>query len=126
MTARVELRPEHLEISFPGAESLLTLKRRVVLPWRDVTGVRVARQADLKRELGWRVGGGYFPGWFATGHYTFRGGGRRGERQLWCCYRAQEVLVIETRLPRPRRIVLQVGDPAELAARIGAVVGAPD
>lgn len=125
MTARIELRPEHLAISFSGAESLLTLKRRLVLPWRDIAAVRVARQAELKRELGWRLGGGYFPGWFATGHYTFRGGGRRGERQLWCCYRADEVLVIETRLARPRRVVLQVDDPRGEAARLGAVVGTP-
>jgi hypothetical protein len=123
MTARVELRPEHLEISFPGAESLLTLKRRLTLPWSDVASVRVAPQAEMKRELGWRVGGGYFPGWFATGHYTFRGGDRRGERQLWCCYRAGDVLVVETRLRRPRRVVLQVDDPAGVAARIAAVVG---
>jgi hypothetical protein len=121
MTARVELRPEHLTITFRGADALLSLKRRLLLPWPEVESVRVARRAELKGELGWRVGGGYFPGILTTGHFTWRG--RRGERQLWCVYAEREaLLVIETRRPRPRRVVLQVDDPGGLAARIDAVL----
>ena len=123
MTARVELRPEGLEITFPGAECLITLKRSLALPWPEVVSARVERQSVAKRDLGLRVGGGYWPGWFATGHFTYRG--RRGERQLWCAYRSETVLVIETTVPRPRRVVLQVDDPADLAARITAIVGQP-
>jgi len=123
MTARVALRPEGLEITFPGAEALITLKRSLVLPWRDVVSARVERQSVAKRDLGLRVGGGYWPGWFATGHFTYRG--RRGERQLWCAYRSETVLVIETVRPRPRRVVLQVEDAAGVAARINDVVGQP-
>lgn len=121
MTARVELRPEHLAVSFRGADAFLSLKRRLLLPWPDIESVRVARRADLNRELGWRVGGGYFPGILTTGHFTWRG--RRGDRQLWCVYAEREaLLVIETRRARPRRVVLQVDDPAGLAARIDAVL----
>lgn len=120
MTARVDLRPEGLVVTFSGLDAALSLKRRLELPWADVASVRVAPQRELKRELGWRVGGGYLPGVFATGHYTFRG--RRGERQLWCCYRAADVLAIETRRARPRRVVLEVDDPAGVAARIDAVL----
>lgn len=120
MTARVDLRPEGLVVTFSGLDAALTLKRQLELPWADVESVRVARQRDLKSDLGWRVGGGYLPGVFATGHYTYRG--RPGERQLWCCYRADEVLVVETRRARPRRVVLQVDHPAAVAARIDAVV----
>jgi hypothetical protein len=124
MSAVVTLTGEHLAVSFPGAESILTLKRTLVLPWDEVVSARVDTQRTLKRALGWRVGGGYWPGWFATGHFTYRG--RTGERQLWCAYRATEVLVIETARARPRRVVLQVDDPRALAAAISARVVSPD
>ena len=123
MAAHLELRPDHLEITFPGAQPLITLKRSLTLPWHDVVSARVEPQAEAKRSLGVRIGGGYWPGWFATGHFTYRG--RKGERQLWCCYRAVDVLVIETRRPKPRRVVLQLDDPADAARRITEVVGAP-
>ena len=116
VTAQIDLRPEAIVIRFPGAEPLLTLQRSLTLPWADVVSARVDRQDVLKRDLGLRVGGGYFPGWFATGHYTYRG--RKGERQLWCAYRAPEVLVIETRRAKPRRIVLQEDEPTAVADRI--------
>ena len=124
MSAVVTLTGEHLAVTFPGAESLLTLKRALVLPWDQVVSARTDTQAALRRELGWRVGGGYWPGWFATGHFTFRG--RRGDRQLWCAYRATEVLVIETTRARPRRVVLQVDDPRALAAAVRARLGHAD
>jgi hypothetical protein len=121
MTAQLELRPDHLGITFPGALPLITLKRSLTLPWRDVVSAHVERQAEAKRSLGVRVGGGYWPGWFATGHFTYKG--RKGERQLWCCYRAVDVLVIETRRAKPRRVVLQLDDPADAARRISDVLG---
>jgi hypothetical protein len=122
MTAQLAFRPDHLEITFPGAEALLVLKRSLVLPWRDVAGAHVAEQREAKKSLGLRVGGGYWPGWFATGHFLYRG--RRGERQLWCCYRARHVLVIETHRARPRLVVVQVDDPAAAAHRIDEAVRA--
>jgi hypothetical protein len=123
MNAHLELHPDHLEITFPGALPLITLKRSLTLPWREVVSARVESQAEAKRSLGVRVGGGYWPGWFATGHFLYAG--RKGERQLWCCYRAVDVLVIETRRAKPRRVVLQLDDSADAARRITKVVGAP-
>lgn len=123
MSAVVSLTAEHLTVTFPGAEALLTLKRSITLPWGEVVGASVVAQADAKRSLGWRIGGGYFPGWFATGHFTYRG--RPGERQLWCAYRAREVLVIETARAKPRRVVVQVDDPAALAEAIAQRVRHP-
>ena len=121
MTAQLQFQPEHLEITFGGFESLVTLKRSLVLPWREVVSAAVMAQVDAKQSLGVRIGGGYFPGRLATGHFTYRG--RKGERQLWCCYRATDVLVIETIRAKPRRVVLQLDDPADVARRITEIVG---
>ena len=49
----------------------------------------------------------------ATGHFTVPG--RTGARQFWCVYRDPEVLVIDTSLENPARIVLQHADRDRLA-----------
>jgi hypothetical protein len=116
MNTAVELKPEGIEIVFPGAKPLITMKRQILLPWAEVASARVDDQRTLKKDIGIRIAGGYWPGWFATGHFTYRH--RRGERQFWCAYRAERLLVIETTKPRPRRIVVQVDDPDAVAAAI--------
>lgn len=108
MSVDVVVSDEAVDIRFTGWDSVWTLQRHVRIPMADVVDARVARQADLKPDLGWRVGGTYWPGRVAAGHYTTRH--RRRVRQLWCCYAAQDVLVVETRLDRPWRIVLQHPD----------------
>lgn len=116
VTVQLSFEPDHLGIAFTGVDRALALKGSLRLPWADIVGAEVVEQREAKRTLGIRLGGGYFPGWFATGHFTYRH--RRGERQLWCCYRARRVLCIETRRPKPRRVVLQLDEPDAMAARI--------
>lgn len=80
----------------------------------DVVGARLTTWDDARADMGWRVGGGYWPGRIATGWYTVPG--RKGLRQLWAVYRDRaELLVIDTRLERPSRIVLAHPDRARLA-----------
>ena len=45
--------------------------------------------------------------------------GEKGKRQLWCVYRDDEVLVIDNRLNRPCRVVLQLPDRHDIAWYIG-------
>lgn len=121
MAAQLAISPEQVTITFPGGHALLALKRSLCLPLADIAAVSVMAQREAKQSLGVRLGGGYWPGWFATGHFTYRR--RKGERQLWCCYRADRVLVIDTHRPKPRRVVLQVDDPDAAAARITELMG---
>ena len=74
-------------------------------PITEITDARVAPVAPLKKDLGLRTGGGYWPGRMATGHFTWRH--RKGIRQLWAVYSDKEVLVIDTTLEKPARIVIQ-------------------
>lgn len=113
---------ELVDITFTGLDRWLCLCTGVQLPMDEIVAARVAPVGEMKRQLGWRVGGGYFPGWFATGWYLVDGGWSR--RQLWDVFRDQEVLVIDTRRDRPCRLVLQHPDRRDLAWYIGERLGA--
>ena len=80
-------------------------RKGIHLPIEQITDARVADVAPLKKDLGLRTGGGYWPGKMATGHFTWRH--RKGVRQLWAVYGDKEVLVIDTTLAKPARIVIQ-------------------
>ncbi len=113
MAVEVYVHDDRVTIDLGGMEQVWCLKRHVELPIADVTGARVAPVDELREGLGWRVGGGYWPGRLATGHFTVPG--RSGARQLWCVFRDPEVLVIDTVLERPCRVVLQHPDRERLA-----------
>jgi hypothetical protein len=119
----VYVHPDTVDITFVGLERILSLKDRLILPMDDIVSARVRPVAELKQQLGWRVGGAYWPGLVATGHYTVRG--RKGARQLWCVQRDREALVIDTRRDRPCRVVLQHPDRHNLAWLIGERIHPP-
>ncbi len=102
-----------VDVDFTGWDQVWALKRHLRLDMADVVEARIARQDELKADLGWRVGGTYWPGSVAAGHFTTKG--RKGVRQLWSCYRDDEVLVVQTRLDNPWRVVLQHPDRHNLA-----------
>ncbi|WP_208028706.1 hypothetical protein [Rhabdothermincola sediminis] len=105
MAVEVFVYQDHVTVDFTGTERILTLKGHLDLSMYEIESARVAPVDELRAELGWRVGGGYLPGFFITGWFTVPG--RKGARQLWCVYRDREALVIETRRDSPRRVVLQ-------------------
>jgi hypothetical protein len=118
MAVHVHVSDDAVEITFSGVDKWTTLSpggRRLAMT--DITGARVAPRAEASRDLGWRVGGGRWPGRMTTGWYTEKG--RKGVRALWCVYRDQEVLVIDTTLAKPCRVVLQHPDRHDLAWYIG-------
>ena len=74
----------------------------------DVVGARLTSWEEVRDGLGWRLGGAYFPNVIATGWYGVPD--RSGSRQLLAVFRDRdELLVIDTRLPKPCRLV--VGHP---------------
>lgn len=117
MGLRVVVHDDGVDVTISGWDALLCLSSGVRLRMDQITSARVAPWTEARADMGWRVGGGYFPGWFATGWYTIPG--RKGARQLWCTYRAPEVLIIDTNLERPARLVLQHRDRHDLAWWIG-------
>jgi hypothetical protein len=118
VAVRVHVSDDAVDIRFTGADRLITFAHGGLhLCMSDIVVARVAPRKGLREPLGWRVGGGYFPGRLATGWFTVKG--EKGKRQLWCVYRDDEVLAIDTRLERPCRVVLQLPDRHDIAWYIG-------
>jgi len=105
-----------------GLDAMWSLARDVVVPVAAVLDVRIVAWTEVRAGLGWRVGGTYWPGRIATGHYQVAGAS--DERQFLVVFRERERLVlVETELPSKRRIVLQVPEPERLVAELRAAVG---
>lgn len=120
MSIEIDLSGSQVEVRLGGGDVALCLARTLRVPLASITGVRVEPTANARKELGWRIGGGYFPGLFATGWFTWRS--RRGFRQWWRVYRGDRVLMIDTDRRSPARLVMQVADPDGVASRLDAAL----
>jgi hypothetical protein len=118
MAVHVHVSDDAVDITFSGIDRWVTFNPSgQQLSMADITSARVASRAEASASVAWRVGGGYWPKRMTTGWYTVKK--RKGARELWCVYRDQEVLVIDTVLAKPCRVVLQHPDRHDLAWYIG-------
>lgn len=115
MAIEVTVRDDAVDIDITGAfDMTMCLSPGLRIPMADITSARLASWDEVRPGLGWRVGGAYWPGLIATGWYTVPG--RKGVRQLLAVFRDRaELLVIDTRLDKPCRVVLQHPDRERLA-----------
>ena len=111
--------PDGVEVSADGIDRIWALSGGVSLRPEEIADAFVAPRGQLLDELGWRIGGTYFPGRMALGHYSWRR--RRGVRQLWFAYADDELLAIDTTRLRPGRVVVQHPDRRRLAAAINGL-----
>lgn len=118
MGVDVRVLEDRLEVAIDGlGDRLLCLSRGCTLRWDEVTGAEATTWSAFRPGLGWRVGGGYLPGVFATGWFTVRG--ERGLRQLLHVYRRRDhLLVVRTTRRRPARVVVATADADALAEAI--------
>ena len=117
MSVEVYVYQDRVTVDVNGLDRLVSFFGHLDLSMYDIEDASVRPVADVRQGLGWRVGGGYVPGRLVTGYFTVPG--RKGARQLWCVYRDPEVLVIDTRLDNPCRVVLQHPARHDLAWLIG-------
>jgi hypothetical protein len=118
MAVHVHVSDDAVDITFSGIDKWMTFNPSGQhLAMADIIAARVAPRSEAGGDLRFRLGGAYWPHRMATGWYTVRG--RKGDRELWCVYQDEEVLVIDTVLARPRRVVLQHPDRHDLAWYIG-------
>src|SRR5690606_9832984 len=108
-----------VSVVFTGIDRALCLSSGVDLHGDEIVDAEVVPRSEAKARLGWRVGGGYWPGRLTTGWFTTRRG--RGQLQLWNAYGDDELLVVDTTRPKPSRLVLQHPGRHELARRVRAV-----
>ena len=124
MAIELVVHDDAIDLTFTGWDRLWALSSGIHLSISEITDARVVEVAPLKAELGWRVGGGYWPGRLATGHFTWRD--HKGRRQLWAVYHDTEVLMIDTMRTNPARIVIQHPYKHDLAWLIGERLPHPD
>ena len=117
MGVTVRIEGDEVVCRTSGIDTALCLARELRLPLATITAVRLLSVREAKESLSWRVGGAYFPGLLATGWFCWKD--RRHARQWWRVYRDPEVLVIDTDLAKPARLVLQLPERAELARALG-------
>lgn len=108
-----------VEVRVDGIDRIWSLSNGVSLAPDEIIDAFVAPRATLLDDLGWRIGGTYFPGRMTLGHYSWRH--RRGLRQLWFAYADDELLAVDTTRLRPARVVVQHPDRHGLADAINAL-----
>jgi len=109
----IHVSDDAVTVELDGVERVLSLAGRVRVPMANVVGARVAPLDTVRDGVGWRVLGAYLPGYVAAGWFLVPG--RPGARQFCCVQRDRDVLVVDTDLERPTRLVLQHPDRARLA-----------
>lgn len=114
MSLDVYVHDDKVTVDLGGIDQLWCLKRHLEIPTADIRSARVVSREDLAPlRGGFKVAGARIPGVVEAGHFSVPD--RPGARQFWCVYRDPEVLVIETDLERPARVVLQHPDRERLA-----------
>ncbi len=113
MGVAIDVVGDELVVSMSSWDRIWTLRRSISVPTASVTRIDVAFRQPLMEQAGLRVRGSSIPGLILAGTYTVWSSFRQheGERQFWLVQRATEVLVIETDLVRPSRLVVEVDDP---------------
>jgi hypothetical protein len=95
-----------------GWWKVLSLRRRLELPWAAIVSARAVRDPTLEVPVRIRVGG--------TGTLTVRAGYMRGSTgRSWWCYRyGQPAVVIDLALPKLNNLVIITDD---IAATVAAL-----
>jgi hypothetical protein len=116
VTAVAFARDGRLHVAFAGLDVVWACRRHVDIPLTAVAGVRVLPLAEALADKPLvRAPGTYLPGVVVAG--TYRAPRRRP--QLWCVHAADQVLAIDlTDAAAHERIVLEVADPAAVAAEL--------
>ncbi|MDN5853595.1 MAG: hypothetical protein L0K86_12275 [Actinomycetia bacterium] len=116
----VSIRDDRLIVNVEGLRRVWALKRGFDIPLEHVCGV-TADPAISRTRKGIRAPGTYLPGVITAGTYY-----RFGERHFWDVRRPENVIVIELRNERYKRLIVEVADPAKAVATIErAVTDAP-
>jgi hypothetical protein len=115
MSIDVTVGPEAVTIRFTGLDMLMACKRRRIVPLNHITDARVEHVDVTARDVGLEVSG-CLPDISFTRFYTTRN--RDNALQVWNVYRDKEVLVIDTDLATPSRLVVQTPDRRRVAKEI--------
>ena len=121
MGLEVYVHDDAVDIDLDGWDRICALWSHCRLATADIVAARVAPRDELRESASWRLPGTHVPGYVASGRFATKD--RPGVHQLWDTFRDDELLVIETRLDSPWRVVLQHPDRERLAWLIAERIG---
>jgi hypothetical protein len=117
MAISVHVDSANLVVRCSGSAILYTFTRTVSVALVDIASASaVPYDSTLTGTRGFRRLGTFVPGRVAVGWFSRRD--RKGSKDWWFVFRPKEVLVVETRIARPSRLVLQTDQCHELAAQL--------
>jgi hypothetical protein len=117
MAVEVVLDRDELIVRVSGLDRFVCFSNGFRIPLDQVAGARIAEWDEVRAGLGWRTMGSYVPGLIATGWYAVPSG--PGERQFLAVFRDRShLLVIDTRLVKPRRVVVADRRAEEIVAAL--------
>lgn len=121
----VSLDEGKLSVGLTGWHRFFAMRSSVEVALADVESVSLQSKRPLIDQVAVRMRGSSIPGRVLAGTYSVWPHARveKGDRQFWMTYGAPEVLVIETSVSRPRRIVLELDDRHAVMLRIQEAVG---
>jgi hypothetical protein len=119
MSATVVIDGDVFRVELSGFSGKLSMNSQVEVPMADVVSARAtsvddAREGQPLKEL-FPVVGTWFPGLFKLGSF-----GTGDQKQFWYVHDHDRVLVIDLDHDEYTRLVLEVDDPDQVAARINA------
>lgn len=107
-----------MTLRFHGRMRFFALKRSMVVPRRQVSGVTLYREAAQPwPDATLRMGGAFVPGKVAAGRFWKVGKGRR-IKSFWAMYDPERALGIDLRDHTYAYLVVQVDDPEGELARV--------
>jgi hypothetical protein len=118
-TADVTVGVDTVVIIPRGAWKVLALTRSLTIPVAQITDCRVDADPRASHPVTLRVGGSSLPGTLRAGYMIGAGG-----RSWWLCRSGANAVVIELEGNALAYLVIEVGDPAELVARVRHAVAA--
>jgi hypothetical protein len=116
MPVTLDIDAAAVTVRFRGRDRVWALSRGLRIPLERIVSAQARPRAEAKKQCpNLRLPGSYVPRRLHAGSY-----GWGGRRQLWCVHRATEVLVLDLHDRPYCRVVVEVDDAAETAARIEA------
>ncbi|HEX8395478.1 MAG TPA: hypothetical protein VF665_24215 [Longimicrobium sp.] len=119
IVVEISVEGEKLVVRVLGMHAVWTLRKRIGVPLRNVTDIRVEPDVSLTKVRGIRVPGTFVPGLIVAGTYI-----SRGQRAFYDVSRPPRAVAIELTGSMYDRMIVDVADAEETVRRVRAAMAA--
>ena len=116
----VTVEGDRVVFSVEGLDQLWALRSRLEIPLAHVTGVEANADQVGRWWHGLKLWGTDVPGLFAAGTFYYH-----GEMVFWDVHDAAKTIIVSLAHERYRKLIIEVADPTETAARLRNAMTGP-